>query len=184
LGHGAIALSSNDKSKSELEALPALQHRQTPTCSLSSTKTRFLLLFSRRIMVQTSVYFRHQKALPMTKIRISAAPFASLNCLSSPSELRKSDFEVGRQTSTSANEKASFRQRARVLGREGFQTSRTDFSGLHVAWSADHSSEDIIPSFILLPDEQRRPFLSTSRMCLSELTRSCLEILGNAIMPF
>lgn len=111
--------------------------------------------------MQTSVYFRHQKALPMTKIRTTAAPFASLNCLSSPSELRESDFEVGRQTSTSTNEKASFRQRARVLGREGFQTSRTDFSVLHVAWglcSADHSSGDIIPSFFLLPDEQRRPF--------------------------
>jgi hypothetical protein len=137
--------------------------------------------------MQTSVYFRHQKALPMTKIRTSAAPLASLNCLSSPSELRKSDFEVERQTSTSTNEKASFRQRARVLGREGFQTSRTDFSVLHVAWGLMQCRSFIRrhhPFFFLLPDEQRRPFLSTSRLCLSELTRSCLEILGNCIMPF
>lgn len=51
-----------------------------------------------------------------------------------PSELRKSDFEVEEQRLLPANEKASFRQRARVLGRQGFQASRKDFSALHVAW--------------------------------------------------
>ena len=38
-----------------------------------------------------------------------------------PSELRKSDFDVQGQTFVSANQKALFQQRARVLGRQGFQ---------------------------------------------------------------
>jgi len=51
-----------------------------------------------------------------------------------PSELGRSNFEVKGERLWLTNEKASFRQRARVLGREGFQTSRKDFSALHVAW--------------------------------------------------
>jgi hypothetical protein len=134
-GRGAIALNSNDKVEFQLstvaEAMPALQHRQTPTCSLPSTKPRFRVLFLSSMMMQTSAYCRHQKAFANDENKNDRRAFRKPQL---PSELRKSDFEVEGQRLTSANEKTLFRQRARVLGRESFQTLSSDCSVLDVAW--------------------------------------------------
>jgi hypothetical protein len=108
-GPGAIALNSNDKveiqDRTVSEAMSALQHRQTPTCSLPSTKPRLRVLFSSSMMMQTSAYCRHQKAFASDENKSDRRAFRKPQL---PSELRKSDFEVEGQRLTSANEKALF----------------------------------------------------------------------------
>lgn len=133
---------------------------QTPTFALTSVSTHLRVLFfekdyhaDKRFLLTPKSFAHDEDKSDQHAIRKPQLP----------SKLRKSDFEVEDQRSTTANEKALFRQRARVLGREGFQacgkTSRPCMWG-GVSHSADHSSGDIMPTFFCFQtDEQPQPIV-------------------------